>query len=65
MGESALTDSFQDDLLGCQQFTRQRNFAGLTVSGSLAFRRSQGIDRWRQEQREQRTKRLRGDSFVS
>jgi tRNA (guanine37-N1)-methyltransferase len=64
-GESALTDSFQDGLLGCQQFTRPADFRGLTVPDILLSGDHQEIDRWRQEQREQRTKRLRGDSFVS
>jgi tRNA (guanine37-N1)-methyltransferase len=64
-GESALTDSFQDGLLGCQQFTRPAEFRGLTVPDVLLSGDHQKIDRWRQEQREQRTKRMRGDSFVS
>jgi len=64
-GESALTDSFQDGLLGCQQFTRPAEYRGLTVPEVLLSGDHQEIDRWRQEQREQRTKRLRGDSFVS
>ena len=64
-GESALTDSFQDGLLGCQQFTKPAEFRGLTVPDVLLSGDHQEIDRWRQEQREQRTKRLRGDNFVS
>ena len=64
-GESALTDSFQDGLLGCQQFTRPADFRGLTVPDVLLSGDHQKIDRWRQEQREQRTKHLRGDNFVS
>jgi tRNA (guanine37-N1)-methyltransferase len=64
-GESALTDSFQDGLLGCQQFTRPAEFRGLTVPDVLLSGDHQEIDRWRQEQRERRTKRLRGDSFIS
>jgi tRNA (guanine37-N1)-methyltransferase len=64
-GESALTDSFQDGLLGCQQFTRPAEFRGMTVPDVLLSGDHQEIDRWRQEQREQRTKRLRGDSFIA
>ena len=64
-GESALTDSFQDDLLGCQQFTRPAEFRGLMVPDVLLSGNHQEIDRWRQEQREQRTKRLRGNKFVT
>ena len=62
-GESALTDSFQDGLLGCQQFTRPADFRGLTVPDVLLSGDHQEIERWRQDQREQRTKRLRGDSI--
>ena len=58
-GESALTDSFQDDLLGCQQFTRPAEFRGLTVPEVLLSGNHQEIDRWRQEQREQRCYRIR------
>jgi tRNA (guanine37-N1)-methyltransferase len=64
-GESALTDSFQDGLLGCQQFTRPAEFRGVTVPDVLLSGDHQEIERWRQEQREHRTKRLRGDNFVS
>ncbi|MGD1044333.1 MAG: tRNA (guanosine(37)-N1)-methyltransferase TrmD [Bacteroidota bacterium] len=64
-GESALTDSFQDCLLGCQQFTRPAEFRGLTVPDVLLSGNHHEIDRWRQEQREQRTKRLRGNDLAS
>jgi tRNA (guanine37-N1)-methyltransferase len=64
-GESALTDSFQDGLLGCQQFTRPAEFRGLTVPEVLLSGDHQEIKRWREEQREQRTKRLRGDRLGS
>ena len=63
--ESALTDSFQDGLLGCQQFTRPAEFRGVTVPDVLLSGDHQEIERWRQEQREHRTKRLRGNNFVS
>lgn len=64
-GESALTDSFQDGLLGCQQFTRPAEYRGMTVPDVLLSGDHREIDRWRQEQREERTKRLRGRDFVS
>jgi tRNA (guanine37-N1)-methyltransferase len=64
-GESALTDSFQDGLLGCQQFTRPAEFHGLSVPEVLLSGDHQEIERWRQEQREQRTKHLRGGSLNS
>jgi tRNA (guanine37-N1)-methyltransferase len=37
----------------------------LTVPEVLLSGNHQEIDRWRQEQREQRTKRLRGNKFVA
>jgi tRNA (guanine-N1)-methyltransferase len=37
----------------------------LNVPDVLLSGNHQEIDRWRQEQRERRTKRLRGDGFVS
>jgi tRNA (guanine37-N1)-methyltransferase len=64
-GESALTDSYQDNLLGCQQFTRPADYRGFTVPEVLLSGDHKEIDRWRQDQRERRTKRLRGDNFVS
>jgi tRNA (guanine37-N1)-methyltransferase len=64
-GESALTDSFQDGLLGCEQFTRPAEFRGMKVPEVLLSGDHKEIDRWRQERREQRTKRLRGDGLES
>lgn len=60
-GESALTDSFQDDLLGCPQYTRPAEYRDMKVPEILLSGNHQEVERWRQEQREQRTKRLRGD----
>jgi tRNA (guanine37-N1)-methyltransferase len=64
-GESALTDSFQDGLLGCQQFTRPAEFRGQSVPEVLLSGDHKEIDRWRQEQREQRTKSIRGKDFIA
>jgi tRNA (guanine37-N1)-methyltransferase len=64
-GESALTDSFQDGLLGCEQFTRPAEFRGMKVPEVLLSGDHKEIDRWRQERREERTKRLRGDGLES
>ncbi len=64
-GESALTDSFQDGLLGCPQYTRPAEYRGMTVPDVLLSGDHQEIDRWREEQREQRTKRLRGNDSAS
>jgi tRNA (guanine37-N1)-methyltransferase len=63
-GESALTDSFQDGLLGCAQYTRPAEFRGLKVPEVLLSGDHSEIDRWRQEQREQRTKQLRGNKLI-
>jgi tRNA (guanine37-N1)-methyltransferase len=63
-GESALTDSFQDGLLGCPQYTRPAEYRGMTVPNVLLSGNHKDIDRWRTEQREQRTKRLRSDSVA-
>jgi tRNA (guanine-N1)-methyltransferase len=61
-GESALTDSFQDGMLGCPQYTRPSEYRGMTIPDVLLSGNHNEIDRWRMEQREQRTRRLRGDS---
>ena len=62
-GESALTDSFQDGLLGSPQYTRPAEYRGMSVPDVLLSGDHRAIDRWRQEQREERTKRLRTDLF--
>jgi tRNA (guanine37-N1)-methyltransferase len=64
-GESALTDSFQDGMLGCPQYTRPSEYRGMTIPDVLLSGNHNEIDRWRTEQREQRTRRLRGDSSAS
>jgi tRNA (guanine37-N1)-methyltransferase len=60
-GESALTDSFQDGMLGAPQYTRPPEYRGLKVPDVLLSGNHKDVDRWRQEQREQRTKTLRKD----
>jgi tRNA (guanine37-N1)-methyltransferase len=64
-GESALTDSFQDGMLGCPQYTRPSEYRGMTIPDVLLSGNHHEIDQWRTEQREQRTRRLRGDSSAS
>ncbi|MFZ1978656.1 MAG: tRNA (guanosine(37)-N1)-methyltransferase TrmD [Bacteroidota bacterium] len=54
-GESALTDSFQDGLLGSPQYTRPAEFRSLKVPDILLSGDHAGIDRWRMEQRRQHT----------
>jgi tRNA (guanine37-N1)-methyltransferase len=63
-GESALTDSFQDGLLGCPQYTRPAEYKGMQVPDVLISGDHSEIENWRHEQREQRTKRLRGKEFI-
>jgi tRNA (guanine37-N1)-methyltransferase len=60
-GESALTDSFQDGLLGAPQYTRPPEYRDLKVPDVLLSGNHKDVDKWRQEQREQRTKTLRKD----
>jgi len=64
-GESALTDSFQDGLLGSPQYTRPLDFRGMKVPEVLLSGDHKEIDRWRQAQRERRTKKLRGSTLAS
>ncbi len=60
-GESALTDSFQDGLLGCPQYTRPAEFRNMKVPEVLLSGNHKDVDQWRQEQREGRTRRLQGN----
>lgn len=61
-GESALTDSYQDGMLGCPQYTRPAEYRGMLVPDVLLSGNHREIEQWRLEQREKRTKRLRPDS---
>ena len=54
-GESALTDSFQDGLLGSPQYTRPSEFRGLKVPEVLISGNHKEIGQWQLTQREQRT----------
>lgn len=60
-GESALTDSFQDGLLGSPQYTRPPEYRGLRVPDELLSGDHKRIDAWREQQRVERTKRRRSD----
>jgi tRNA (guanine37-N1)-methyltransferase len=64
-GESALTDSFQDGLLGCPQYTRPAEYRGMKVPDMLLSGDHRKIEKWRQEQRENRTKLMRGEDTTS
>lgn len=59
--ESALTDSFQDGLLAPPVYTRPAEFRGMKVPEVLLSGNDALIDRWREEQALERTRRLRPD----
>jgi tRNA (guanine37-N1)-methyltransferase len=59
--QSALTDSFQDDLLAPPVFTRPSVFNGWKVPDILMSGNTGEIEKWRHEQSLERTKRLRPD----
>jgi tRNA (guanine37-N1)-methyltransferase len=58
---SALTDSFQDNLLAPPVYTRPANYKGWLVPEILQSGHQQKIDEWRHQQSEERTMRLRPD----
>jgi tRNA (guanine37-N1)-methyltransferase len=60
-GESLLTDSFQEQLLGAPQYTRPAEFRGMKVPEVLLSGNHREIDTWRAEQRFRRTKERRND----
>lgn len=60
-GESLLNDSFQDGLLDSPQYTRPAEFRGMRVPDVLLSGNHADIERWRQEQRSQRTRERRQD----
>jgi tRNA (guanine37-N1)-methyltransferase len=59
--QSALSDSFQDDLLAPPVYTRPAEFNGWKVPPVLLSGHAAEIDKWRHEQSEERTQRLRPD----
>ena len=58
---SALTDSFQDDLLSPPVYTRPAEYEGLKVPDVLLSGNFPKIDEWRSEQAYERTKKIRPD----
>jgi tRNA (guanine37-N1)-methyltransferase len=58
---SALTDSFQDNLLSPPVYTRPATYKGWKVPDILISGHQQNIDEWRHQQSEERTMRLRPD----
>ena len=60
---SALTDSFQDNLLAPPVYTRPADYKGLKVPEVLLSGNQAVIDQWRHEQAEKRTRERRPDMF--
>jgi len=58
---SALTDSFQDDLLAPPVYTRPSEYKGLKVPEILLSGNFPKIDEWRHDQAVKRTKTIRPD----
>jgi len=58
---SALTDSFQDNLLAPPIYTRPANYEGLEVPSVLLSGNFKEIDKWRTEKAMERTKKRRPD----
>ncbi|HEX2975497.1 MAG TPA: tRNA (guanosine(37)-N1)-methyltransferase TrmD [Bacteroidales bacterium] len=59
--QSALSDSFQDDLLAPPVYTRPAEFNGWKVPPVLLSGHAANIEQWRHEQSLERTKKLRPD----
>lgn len=61
--QSALSDSFQDDLLAPPVYTRPAEFRNWKVPEILLSGNTPEIEKWRHEQAIERTKKLRPDIF--
>ena len=59
--QSALSDSFQDNLLAPPVYTRPAEYKGWRVPDVLLSRHQRKIDEWKHEQSLERTRRLRPD----
>lgn len=59
--ESALTDSFQDNLLAPPLYTRPAEYRGWTVPDILLSGNDREIENWKMDQAIERTRRLRPD----
>lgn len=62
-GTSALTDSFQDNLLAPPVYTRPANYMGWKVPEILLSGNQREIDLWKHEQSMLRTKKIRPDLY--
>jgi len=60
-GESLLSDSFQNNLLGSPDYTRPAEFRGMKVPEVLVSGNHEEIARWREEQQRKRTIERRKD----
>ncbi|MCG6190537.1 tRNA (guanosine(37)-N1)-methyltransferase TrmD [Maribellus maritimus] len=60
---SALTDSFQDNLLSPPVYTRPAEYKGMKVPEILLSGNDKLVDDWKQEQAIERTKELRPDLY--
>lgn len=58
---SALSDSFQDDLLDCPYYTRPEEFRGMKVPDELLSGNHAEIQKWRENKKQEATKKLRPD----
>jgi tRNA (guanine37-N1)-methyltransferase len=58
---SALTDTFQDNLLAPPVYTRPREYKGLKVPDILLSGNFPEIEKWREDQAMERTLKLRPD----
>jgi tRNA (guanine37-N1)-methyltransferase len=61
--ESALTDSFQDDLLEAPVYTRPAEFKGIKVPDILLSGDHKKIEKWRSDKAVERTKQRRPDLY--
>ena len=59
--QSALNDSFQDNLLAPPVYTRPADFKGWKVPGILTSGNTPEIEKWRHEESIERTRKLRPD----
>ena len=64
-GESALSDSFQDGLLGSPEYTRPPKYRGMKVPDELLSGDHKLIQEWRDRQRTERTRSRRNDLLNS
>ena len=60
---SALTDSFQDNLLSSAIYTRPAEYKGMKVPDVLLSGNDKLVDDWKQDQAIERTKKLRPDLY--